>query len=228
MNGPKRTIISRRARPAKEPLSHEQIVQTAYRLLEDEGLPGMTMRKIAKALDTGPSSLYVYVKNAQELNAYVMDYALGQLQLPQEHDGPWKTRLFGALEAYFELLQHRPGLAELAVTTIPAGVNALSLTEYLLSALHEAGIVSRSAAWGADLFMFYVSSFLYEKTSEARGTMPMPLIQETYRSADPARFPHIARLQQEIFSGNIEARERFRWGLEVILQGLLQAKQDNA
>ena len=225
MNEPKRTIVSRRARPAKEPLSHEQIVQTAYKLLEDEGLSGMTMRKIAKALDTGPSSLYVYVKNAQELNAYVMDYALGQLQLPQD-EGPWKTRLFGALEAYFELLQDRPGLAALAVTTIPAGVHALRLTEYILSNLHEAGIVSRSAAWGADLFLFYVSSFLFEKTSEARGTMPMPLIQETYRTADPARFPHIARLQQEMFSGDIEARERFRWGLEVILQGLLQAKEE--
>nr|WGD96985.1 hypothetical protein P5627_14030 [Bacillus safensis] len=37
----------------------------------------MSMRKVAKALDTGPASLYVYVNNFQELSAYVLDYGLG-------------------------------------------------------------------------------------------------------------------------------------------------------
>lgn len=72
------TITSRRSRPAKEPLSKEIIVKTAYDLLESEGISGLSMRKIAKVLDTGPSSLYVYVKNADELRAYVLDYGLGK------------------------------------------------------------------------------------------------------------------------------------------------------
>ncbi|MFS0725230.1 TetR/AcrR family transcriptional regulator [Paenibacillus sp. 1P07SE] len=226
MTNGKRPVVSRRTRPAKAPLSHEEIVKTAYALIKNEGLSGMTMRKIAQALDTGPSSLYVYVKNAQELNAYVMDYALGQLQLPPLEEASWKTRLFGALEAYATLLQEHPGLAELALITIPAGENSLRLTEYLLAALHEAGIVSRSAAWGVDMFMFYVSSFLFEKTaSEARGSMPMPLIRDAYTSADPGSFPHIASLQKEMFSGDIPSRERLRWGLEVVLQGLMKVTQ---
>lgn len=110
MMKPTRTVISRRARPAKEPLSHELIVKTAYTLLKEEGLSGMSMRKVAKALDTGLSSLYVYVKNFQEQSAYVLDYGFGQLELPESGDRSWKERLFDALETYLWLLDEHPGL----------------------------------------------------------------------------------------------------------------------
>jgi AcrR family transcriptional regulator len=225
MQNPNRTIVSRRARPAKEPLSHELIVKTAYSLLKDVGMPGMSMRKVAKALDTGPSSLYVYVKNLQELNTYVMDYGLGQLVLPESAEGSWKERLFGALDAYLMLLFDQPGLAEMSLTTLPMGTNSLRLTEYILSALNEAGIRSKSAAWGVDLFLFYVSSVAFERTSwKKHGTMQMSVIKESFQSADPNRYPLIASLKEEMFSGDTESKERFRWGLEVILQGILQTR----
>ncbi|GAB6930712.1 TetR/AcrR family transcriptional regulator C-terminal domain-containing protein [Paenibacillus sp. JCM 10914] len=229
MNNSKRTIVSRRARPAKDPLSHEEIIKTAYSLIKEEGMSGMTMRKIAKALDTGPSSLYVYVKNVQELNAYVMDYALGQLQLPPYDEGSWKTRLFGALDAYFKLLHAQPGLAELSLTTLSVGTNSFRLIEYILTALHEAGISSRSAAWGVDLFLFYVSSVVFEKSTwEMHGTTHLTSIKDTFMSLDPAQFPMIAAMNHEMFSGDTGSRERFHWGLEVILQGLLQMKHESS
>ncbi|OXM82776.1 TetR/AcrR family transcriptional regulator [Paenibacillus rigui] len=224
MMNPKRTIVSRRSRPAKEPLSHELIVRTAYSLLKEEGMQGMTMRKIAKALDTGPSSLYVYVKNLQELNAYVMDYGLSELVLPPADESSWNIRLFGALDNYLMLLYEQPGLAELSLTTIPMGVNFLRLTEYILAALHEAGIRDRSAAWGVDLFLFYVSSVAFEQTSWKKNEgMQMSVIKESFLSADPTHYPMIASLSEEMFTGDNASKERFRWGLEVILQGIVQS-----
>lgn len=225
MTNPNRTIVSRRARPAKEPLSRELIVQTAYSLLKEEGMPGMSMRKVAKALDTGPSSLYVYVKNLQELNAYVLDYGLSQLSWPSSVGGSWKDKLFGILDAYLTLLYEQPGLAELSLTTLPVGDNYLRLTEYILSSLHEGGVQSRSAAWGVDLFLFYVSSVAFEQTTwKKNGGMQMSVIKESFLSADPARYPLIAVLKEELFSGDTASKERFRWGLEVILQGILQTR----
>ncbi|MCZ8521814.1 MULTISPECIES: TetR/AcrR family transcriptional regulator [Paenibacillus] len=220
-----RTIISRRARPAKEPLSRELIVKTAYGLLKEEGMQGMSMRRVAKALDTGPSSLYVYVKNLQELNAYVMDYGLSQVVWPAPGEGTWKEDLFKAMDAYLLLLYEMPGLAELSLTTIPMGPHALRLTEYLLGRLHEGGITSASAAWGVDLFLFYVSSVAFEKASwNKNGTDQMSVIQAAYKSADPLQYPLIANLKEEMFSGDTESKERFRWGLEVILQGILRTR----
>lgn len=50
----------------------------------------------------------------------------------------------------------------------------------------------------------------------------MSAIKESFLSADPVRFPLVASLTGEMFSGDIASKERFRWGLEVILQGILQ------
>jgi len=45
--------------------------------MREEGLERVTMRRLAAALDTGPSSLYVYVRNTAELHAAVLDELLG-------------------------------------------------------------------------------------------------------------------------------------------------------
>ena len=110
MNNPTRIITSRRARPAKEPLSKELIVKTALALLKNEGMPGFSMRKIAKALDTGPSSLYVYVQNLQELSAYVLDYGLDKVLLSEAEDELWNKRLLDTLDWYLMILYNRPAL----------------------------------------------------------------------------------------------------------------------
>ena len=113
MKNPNRTVISRRSRPAKAPLSKDLIVKTAFELLKNEGISGLSMRKIAKALDTGPSSLYVYVTNLQELSAYVLDYGLDKVVLPEVQEGSWQTELFDALYSYLTILFESPGIAEL-------------------------------------------------------------------------------------------------------------------
>ncbi|WP_159887723.1 TetR/AcrR family transcriptional regulator [Paenibacillus puerhi] len=224
MMNPSRVIVSRRARPAKEPLSHELIVKTAYELLKEEGISGMSMRKVAKALDTGPSSLYVYVKNLQELSSYVLDHGLGELDLPELTDGNWKEQLSRALDAYVTLLIEQPGLAELSLQVIPIGTHAFRLNEYLLAVLHKGGITSTSAAWGMDLLLLYVSSIAFERAARSKNEdEQVAAIKHFYQASDPVRFPLIHSLKEELFSGDTIRKERFYWGIEVIVNGILQA-----
>ena len=68
---------SRRNRPAKPALTREGIVSTAVEILRSEGLQKVTMRRLALELDTGPASMYVYVRNTVELHAAVLDELLG-------------------------------------------------------------------------------------------------------------------------------------------------------
>jgi AcrR family transcriptional regulator len=221
MKNSNRIIVSRRDRPAKEPLSRELIVKTAYELLKEQGMAGMSMRKVAKVLDTGPSSLYVYVNNLEDLSSYVLDYRLGELVLPDSEKGPWKERLIGALSAYFLLLIEQPGLAEISLSTIPRGDRYLELVEYLLTALHEGGAQLSSAAWGVDLLLLYVTSTAFEKHSwRKHGTVEMSEIKQSFKNADPIRFPFIHNLNEELFSGEAVIMDRFRWGLEVMLRGI--------
>lgn len=221
MKNSDRIIVSRRSRPAKNPLSRELIVTTAYELLKEQGMAGMSMRKVAKALDTGPSSLYVYFTNLEDLSSYVLDHGLGELVLPDASKGTWKERLFGALSVYFLLLIEQPGLAEISFSTIPRGDRYLELIEYILSTLHEGGVQSTSAAWGVDLLLLYVTSVAYERHAwKKHGTVKRADVKQAFQLADPVRFPLIRSLNEELFSGDTVIMERFRWGIEVILQGL--------
>lgn len=218
MDNTNRTIISRRARPAKDPLSKEIIVKTAFKLLANEGLSGMSMRKIAKELDTGASSLYVYVKNSQELNSYVVDYGLQHVQLPEVQPNSWKHELLAILNSYFNVLYEAPGIAELALTTIPIGPYSLAINEYILTRLQVGGTQAKSAAWGLDMLLLYVTSVAFEQSSHKQTGMTLQSVRDSYQSLDVQKYPMLVSLNKELFSGG---KERFQWGLEVILQGIL-------
>lgn len=223
MDNSNRTIVSRRSRPAKAPLSLDVIVKTALELLKREGPSGLSMRKIAKALDTGPSSLYVYVANQEELHAYVLDAGLGAIEWPDAGEGDWRSRLFDAVYAYLKVLYDAPGLAELALTTIPVGPRSLGLTEYILERLHEGGVRSTAAAWGVDLLLLYAASVAFEQSSRDRQGVTLNALAASYRSLDPQRYPMLAGLKDEMLSGDDSdgGVERFRWGFEAIVQGIL-------
>ncbi|SFL95422.1 transcriptional regulator, TetR family [Paenibacillus sp. 1_12] len=218
MTNTNKPIISRRSRPAKAPLSKETIITTALELLRKDGLTGLSMRKVAVALDTGPASLYVYVANLNELNGYVLDLALGDVILPSGHEGPWKTRLLDLLQSYLSILYQSPGLAELAQTTIPSGSNYLQIMETILGILVEAGLESTAAAWGVDLLLLYATSVAFEQSSRDHNGIGMDPLANIINSLDSVKFPHIFNLKTPLFSGG---ETRFKWGLEIIMNGIL-------
>jgi len=63
----------------------------------------------------------------------------------------WRARLETLLESYYRALSRSPGLAQLAMSTIAAGPNALRIIEALLGLLGEAGVEQATAAWAVDL-----------------------------------------------------------------------------
>ena len=68
-----RPAASRRERPAKPALTREGIVAAAVGIMQAEGLDRVTMRRLAQELDTGPASLYVYLRNTAELHAAMLE-----------------------------------------------------------------------------------------------------------------------------------------------------------
>src|SRR5437899_12678493 len=52
----------------KKPITVDAIISTAFGIVEREGYEALTMRRVATALETGPSSLYAHVVNKQDLD----------------------------------------------------------------------------------------------------------------------------------------------------------------
>ncbi|MFH1035911.1 MAG: TetR/AcrR family transcriptional regulator C-terminal domain-containing protein [Pseudomonadota bacterium] len=212
-------VISRRNRPAKAPLSRDLIVSTALDILERDGLSGLSLRRVATALDTGAASLYVYLANLNELHALMLDQALAAVKAPPARDLAWRDRLKAFLLSYLQVLYERQGLAQLALTTMATGPNALRIWEMLLGLLKEGGVDDLKAAWGVDLLTLYVTAIAAEKSNwRANGQGPGGL-NNALSAVSAEEFPLVFALKEAMLSGQAEFRTE--WALDVIIDGIV-------
>src|SRR4051794_6579253 len=133
---------SRRDRPAKAPLTRAGIIEAALVVLREEGLDKVTMRRVAAAADSGHASLYVYVRDTEDLHAQILDALLGDVSPTAAEpgtgrQGTWRDRLKGLLTGYGEVLFRYPGIARMALSTQPSGPHYLALVEAVLALLGE-------------------------------------------------------------------------------------------
>jgi len=211
-------IVSRRNRPAKAPLSAEVIVATALGILEREGAAGLSLRRVAAALDTGAASLYVYLSNLDELHARMLDSALAAVKLPAARGVAWRTRLKQLLASYLQILCDRQGLAQLALSTIPCGPNTLRIWEKLLALLKEGGVDGVKAAWGVDLLALYVTAIAAEQ-SIRQGDQALRRAKNALSAISAEEFPLLFAAKATLLSGAGEARGL--WALDVIIDGIV-------
>jgi AcrR family transcriptional regulator len=216
------TPRSRRERPAKPALTRQRIIDAALAILREEGLSKVTMRRIATALDTGPASLYVYVTNTEDLHAQILDALLGTVTASARGAGPWRDRLKALLADYRDVLFEHPEIARMALSTQPSGPNYMALAEAILALLAEGGVTGRAAAWGLDLLLLFPTAVAVEHTgprSAAQEAADRSALAEQIRAADPARYPHIAGLGDELVSG--DGPSRSDWAFNVLVDGVL-------
>ena len=221
-----REVTSRRGGPVKAPLSRAAIVREALRQLKRDGLAGMSLRKVAAALKTGPASLYAYVDDLQELQALVLDSALASVDVGGARRADWRANLESLLASYLEVLFASPGLPQLALGTIAVGPNALRITERLLALLAEAGADLRTAAWAADLFLLYATAIAAEhggKGGKKDPAHPQGSVARAVRGVSAGAYPRIHAAREEILAGG--GGERVAWAIDVLLKGILSASR---
>lgn len=216
-----REIISRRSRPAKAPLSRDVIVSTALRILEKDGLSGLSLRRVAAALDTGAASLYVYLTNLDELYALMLDQALAAVTLPQDSSLSWRDRLKNYLVSYLHVLYERPGLAHLAMSTVATGPNSLQIWEALLGFLKEGGIEDAALVAGADMLLLHVTTIAAEDFNRRAIGQDIKRVPNALGDVSADQFPLVAALfQQGMFSAHSDDDAHVRWALDVIIDGI--------
>lgn len=211
-------VESRRTRPAKPPLSRDAIITEALRQVTSQDKGGMSLRRIATALDTGPASLYAYVDDMNELQALVLDRALDAVTVG-DISKPWRDRLDGLLRSYVNTLSASPALAQLAVQTTAVGPNALRIAETILGLLAEAGVDPTTAAWAIDVLTTFVAAVAVEHAPGSNPVAPDGPIAQAIDRASASEYPRIHAARDHIMSGTGE--ERFAWSVDILVRGIL-------
>ncbi|MEV4112332.1 TetR/AcrR family transcriptional regulator C-terminal domain-containing protein [Nonomuraea sp. NPDC049695] len=216
-----RTPRSRRERPAKPALTRDGIVAAAMEIMQAEGLQAVTTRRLAQALDTGPASLYVYVRNTAELHAAILDELLGTVDL-RPSGGDWRDRLEQVLTSYALVLFGHPALAHSALVTRPSGRHYIDLIEALLALLDEGDVPPGQAAWGVDLLLQFATALAAEQSARDEGIDAQDqwdALSRALHGVSGSAHPHIAARATELLSGSPEAR--LSWSFQMLINGVL-------
>jgi AcrR family transcriptional regulator len=216
-----------RPRSARAPLSREAIVDAALRVLDRDGAAGLSMRKVADELGTGPASLYWHVASKDALIDLIIDRVAAEVPLPELDPAHWQEQLRAWLIGTREVFERHPGVAALTLGRIPTGPHVMRWAEWTLALLRGAGIPDRIAAFSGDLLGLYLGATGYEATlppmtspsgeplsAEASSAM----VRDYFASMPADQFPNVLATLDELFAGG--PQERFELGLDVILRGL--------
>jgi AcrR family transcriptional regulator len=216
-----------RQRPARAPLSREAILDAAMRVLDREGAAGLSMRRVADELGTGPASLYWHVASKDALIDLIIDRVAGEVPLPEPDPARWQEQLREWLLGVRTVFARHPGVAALTLGRIPTGTNVLRWAEWTLVLMRGAGLPDRVATYAGDLLGLYLGATGYEATlppmTSATGEPLSPeetaaMMRGYFASLPADQFPNVVATVDEMFSGDED--ERFELGLDVILRGL--------
>jgi AcrR family transcriptional regulator len=215
-----------RDRPAKAPLSETAIVDAALAITKAEGFEAVTMRRIAAELDTGAASLYVYVRNRDELLQAMFDRAVDPLALVEPDPERWREQVHDLLGTFLKTLQSYPGLAGALPVGPPTSENSLAGAENLFAILLAGGIKTQDAAWACDILALIVTATATEddvrRAAVAEGGDDVDDMVDRVRAAfaglPPDRFPNLTAHADVMTTG--DGDDRFEFAIDTFLDGL--------
>ncbi|MEU1946399.1 TetR/AcrR family transcriptional regulator C-terminal domain-containing protein [Streptomyces sp. NPDC020125] len=197
-------------------LRRSNVLEGAMRLLEEEGLAGLTMRRLASALDVRPSALYWHFADKRALLDAMAEELVSGVPDPDE-TLPWDERVAVLARGLRDaLLSHRDG-ARLHAGTFVSGPHTLRLGNALLAALTDAGL-PRAQATGT---VFGLLHFVLGHTIEEQARDELRAAKQW----DPERMVAAAGDFPELAAGlaafeTASPDERFADGVGGILDGV--------
>src|SRR5215470_8392583 len=171
----------RRGRPPK--LDRDAVLDIAARLLDEEGVEAVSMRRLATRLGVSAMALYRHVGNHDELLLALVDRLAAQLVYPPCPADPRQAIVVLWRTIYDGLAEH-PWLAEVMARPV------LGAIEEIHVALRRAGLTLEEAVRAYRLmWQFTLGALLVRAGTERQGLS----VQESLRGApDPNLYPTLA------------------------------------
>lgn len=136
--------------------SRDDVADAALRILDEYGLPDLTMRRLASALEVQPSALYWHFPNKQTLLAELADRIVARPAPQVDPEAAWVDRTraesVGLRDA---LLAYRDG-AEVVSSTFAFGLGASAPLNRLTAAIAGGGFDAETSRRAATALLHFI------------------------------------------------------------------------
>ncbi|HVV74593.1 MAG TPA: helix-turn-helix domain-containing protein [Mycobacteriales bacterium] len=196
-------------------MTQATVVATAIRLVEDNDLDALTMRRLAAELGTAVTSIYWHVGNRDALVGLMVDRLLADMRDVTVGGRDPRARISSLCKQWRQRLWDHPHLIALAHERNKTLAMFQPMQAALARELHAVGLRGKDAAAAIrGLQLHVVSSVVIERTAQ-RGP--------TTDATDPTAWPAITDDPELIaaLSAPVDYRAAFDVGLEALLDRFL-------
>jgi AcrR family transcriptional regulator len=155
----------------RAPLTREQVLTAALKIIDEDGVEALTMRRLGQALDRNPMGIYRHAADKDALLDLVVEHVISQLVTPGEPgrgddlegELDWEAALRRTAHSFRRIALAHPNVMPLLVTRSVTGplalrpLGTLRPLEELLEVFISAGFDPHGALHAARLF----TGFLY-------------------------------------------------------------------
>ncbi|MFF5973434.1 TetR/AcrR family transcriptional regulator C-terminal domain-containing protein [Streptomyces sp. NPDC012769] len=204
-------MAANRARGQRAGLTRQAVLEAALRLVDQEGLKALSMRRLGAELGVEAMTVYHHVPNKVALLNGVIEQVVAEAVPPHFGDGaPWREVLSAYAHALTAALRAHPNAVPLLLSQ-PAMTPRLTRTlEAVVAMLHEAGFPLPRALDVAYSLTSLVVGHAAAQAGNVGGT-------DTLGSLAPDTYPLLVRAARE--SGEDAAQTRFAFAVDALLSG---------
>src|SRR5580704_8993714 len=209
----------------KKPITVDAIISTAFGIVETEGYQALTMRRVATALETGPSSLYAHVVNKEDLDELLIGRLCAAIDLPEPDPAAWRQQIISVCTQLRDQYLRYPGISRAAFAVAPSNLDTLRVAEGMLAILLAGGIDPQTSAWAIDSLLLYVNAYSLEASlvneqlthDENDWVISRDELLRRF-AALPDAFPQTKRYAAELTAGT--GHDRFDFTIALMIDGL--------
>jgi TetR/AcrR family tetracycline transcriptional repressor len=159
-----------RPRAGQEPLSRGRILDYALRLVDEEGMDALTMRRLGAELGVNPMSIYHHLPGKDAVISGLVELVFSGMEVSYPDGSPWQDRVRAWAEAYRDLVRSHPNLVFEIVSNAAAATEAVLLVnEPLYGALEETDLPPAEVVWAADSVVDFVHGFALAEGAQPSG-----------------------------------------------------------
>ena len=131
--------------PPASGLDREAVIEAALRIVDRDGIDGLTMRALGAELDVDPMAAYHHVPNKEAILDGVVEAVWTDIDVDVPAGVPWQEQLAGAAHAVRAGLQRHPNALPLMASRPNLSRPGLVAVDRILGVLLDAGFEPAAA-----------------------------------------------------------------------------------
>jgi AcrR family transcriptional regulator len=208
--------MARRTRP----LSKERVLRAGLRLVDEQGLDALSMRRLAHKLGVEAMSLYNHVENKDDLVGGILDLVESEIEAP----GPgrdWKAELRRSVISAHEMFSRHPWAAQIWMSAPRGGGRGMRRAEAMLRCLREGGVPEGLTYQAFHVLNAYSLGYTLQELSFGFDPDQIELMAARFLSDFPTdEYPYLGEHIRQHTEPGEHRHGNFEFGLDLVLDGL--------